>query len=62
MARKPCGQNGRTQCQTKSKYDRYAVLRARGCPSVVHRRWPMSVVASRIECVSQTTPINGRHP
>ena len=30
--RKPCGQNGRAQCQTRRKYDRYAGLRVRACP------------------------------
>ena len=52
---KPCGQNGRAQCQTRSKYDRYAGLLGCVSPQVAERYpqadrrwWPMSGNAVRI--------------
>lgn len=41
QGRKPCGQNGRAQCQTRSKYDRFAGLLGcvlRKSPRDIHRR------------------------
>jgi hypothetical protein len=37
QGRKPCGQNGRVQCQTRSKYDRFAGLLGCVSPEVTER-------------------------
>ncbi|GAA3771493.1 hypothetical protein GCM10023083_05700 [Streptomyces phyllanthi] len=55
QSRKPCGQDGRAQCQTRSKYDRFAGLTGslsprvpESCPQADGGWWPELGKAVRI--------------